>query len=179
MSFTQATILAIIEGLTEFLHVSSTGHMIIASSLMGISDLPITKIFTVNIQFGAILSVVALYWRRFAQGPAFYGGVLLLYVDRWVSHADEQHVSYGDALLIGFCHCIAMVPGVSRSAASIIGGLTQGVGSKTAAGFSFFLAVAAIRFFIGFLTRYGLRLFGYYRITLGVAPLALRVELGG
>lgn len=268
MSVIQAIILAIVEGLTEFLPVSSTGHMIIASSLMGINELPITKIFEVNIQFGAILSVVVLYWRRFLQSFAFYkklllafipaavigfalndvvdamlesvaltavmlvlGGIVLLFVDKWFKHADKEVVTYKNAFVIGFFQCIAMIPGVSRSAASIIGGMTQGVNRKTAAEFSFFLAVPtmlaaggykfvtdllqleisdlisfdlvkiqnsfevihpndvklllignivafvvamlAIQFFISFLTKYGFKLFGYYRIALGIVLLAL------
>ncbi|AKD04471.1 undecaprenyl-diphosphate phosphatase [Pontibacter korlensis] len=268
MSTWQAIILAIVEGLTEFLPVSSTGHMIIASSLMGINELPITKIFEVNIQFGAILSVVVLYWRRFLQSFDFYkklllafipaavigfalndvidamlesvvitaimlvlGGVVLLFVDKWFRNAEKDEVSYKNALAIGVFQCIAMIPGVSRSAASIIGGMSQGVNRKAAAEFSFFLAVptmlaaatyklitdllqlelsdlikfdivkiqnsfeviqpedlqlllvgnvvaffvamAAISFFISFLTKYGFKLFGYYRIALGVVLLAL------
>lgn len=268
MSEWQAIILAIVEGLTEFLPVSSTGHMIIASALMGINELPITKIFAVNIQFGAILSVVVLYWKRFINSFAFYqklllafipaavigfllndvidamlgsvlitavmlvaGGVVLLFVDKWFAHAQENNITYKNALVIGFFQCIAMIPGVSRSAASIIGGLTQGVNRKAAAEFSFFLAVPtmlaaagyklvkdllkleisdivtfdlvkirnsfdvitcddlrlllignvvafivamiAIRFFINFLTKYGFKMFGYYRIALGIALLAL------
>lgn len=268
MSIWQAIIIAIVEGLTEFLPVSSTGHMIIASSLMGINELPITKVFTVNIQFGAILSVVVLYWRRFIQGFDFYkklflafipaavigfalkdvvdamlesvfvtavmlvlGGIVLLYVDKWFRNADDYKVSYKNAFVIGLFQCIAMIPGVSRSAASIIGGLTQGVSRKAAAEFSFFLAVPtmlaagtykfitdllqleisdlikfdlvkiqnsfeviqpddvklllignvvafivamlAIQFFISFLTKYGFKMFGYYRIALGVVLLAL------
>lgn len=268
MSILQAIILAIVEGLTEFLPVSSTGHMIIASSLMGINELPITKIFEVNIQFGAILSVVVLYWRRFLQSFAFYqklllafipaavigfalndiidamlesvfitaimlvlGGIVLLYVDKWFRNANDDTVTYKSALVIGFFQCIAMIPGVSRSAASIIGGMTQGVNRKAAAEFSFFLAVPtmlaaglykfvtdllklelsdlfkfdlvkiqnsfeviqpndvklllignfvafvvamlAIQFFISFLTKYGFKMFGYYRIALGITLLAL------
>ncbi len=268
MSEWQAIILAIVEGLTEFLPVSSTGHMIIAASLMGINDLPITKIFAVNIQFGTILSVVVLYWRRFFNTFEFYkklfvafipaaiigfalndvidmllgsvlvtaislvvGGVLLLYVDKWFKHAVEDKITYRSALTIGFYQCIAMIPGVSRSAASIIGGLTLGINRKAAAEFSFFLAVPtmlaasvykvitdllqlklsdvasldmdkinnslsiissndlklllignvvgfivamfAIRFFINILTKYGFRLFGYYRIAIGITLMAL------
>lgn len=268
MSVWQAIILAIIEGLTEFLPISSTGHMIIASALMGINELPITKILTVNIQFGAILSVVVLYWRRFIQGFDFYkklliafipaavigfalndvvdamlesvvitavslviGGVVLLFVDKWFAYAEKTRVNYKNAFVIGLAQCVAMIPGVSRSAASIIGGMAQGIDRKTAAEFSFFLAVPtmlaaatykllkdllhleisdvvkmdwvkiqnsfeiitsddlqlllignfvafivamlAIRFFISFLTKYGFKLFGYYRIALGVLLLAL------
>lgn len=249
MSIWQAIILAIVEGLTEFLPISSTGHMIIASAMMGINELDFTKIFTVNIQFGAILSVVALYWRRFFQSLDFYyklfvaflpaavigfllndlidqllenvivvalmllvGGLVLIFVDKWLNHTDDQvRVDYGKALKIGFFQCLAMVPGVSRSAATIIGGMTQGLTRKAAAEFSFFLAVPtmfaasaykllkdypsiqatdlqvllignlvafivamlAIRFFIGFLTKYGFKLFGYYRIILGLIILLL------
>ncbi|WP_299824591.1 undecaprenyl-diphosphate phosphatase [uncultured Pontibacter sp.] len=268
MSIWQAIILAIVEGLTEFLPISSTGHMIIASSLMGINELPITKIFTVNIQFGAILSVVVLYWRRFVQGLDFYfklfiafipaailgfvfndiidsmlesvavtavmllvGGVVLLFVDKWFRNSTNTTISYKNAFLIGLAQCLAMIPGVSRSAASIVGGLAQGIDRKTAAEFSFFLAVPtmlaaatyklltdllgleisdllkfdlvkisnsfeiitsedlqillignfvafivamlAIRFFISFLTKYGFKMFGYYRIALGITLLAL------
>ena len=268
MSIWQAIILAIVEGLTEFLPISSTGHMIIASSLMGINELPITKIFTVNIQFGAILSVVVLYWRRFVQSWDFYfkllvafipaavlgfafnkaidamlesvaitavmlliGGVILLFVDKWFSNAAKDRISYKNAFIIGLAQCLAMIPGVSRSAASIIGGLAQGINRKAAAEFSFFLAVPtmlaastyklitdllglelsdiikfdlikiqnsfevitsddlqlllvgnfvafivamlAISFFISFLTKYGFKLFGYYRIALGILILAL------
>ena len=268
MSIWQAIILAIVEGLTEFLPISSTGHMIIASSLMGISELPITKIFTVNIQFGAILSVVVLYWRRFIQSFDFYlkllvafipaavigfifskaidallenvvvtaimllvGGFVLLFIDKWFRNADKDKISYKNAFIIGLAQCVAMIPGVSRSAASIIGGMSQGINRKTAAEFSFFLAVPtmlaastyklitdllgleisdviklnfdkiesrfdiitsddiqlllignfvafivamlAISFFINFLTKYGFKLFGYYRIALGILLLAL------
>jgi undecaprenyl-diphosphatase len=268
MSEWQAIILAIVEGLTEFLPVSSTGHMIIAASLMGINELPITKIFAVNIQFGTILSVVVLYWRRFFNTFEFYkklllafipaavlgfllndiidamlgsilitaimlviGGVVLIFVDKWFKNAVESKITYRNAFVIGFFQCIAMIPGVSRSAASIIGGLTQGINRKAAAEFSFFLAVPtmlaagvykvitdmlglklsdvlkfdiekishslsiisrqdiklllignvvgfvvamfAIRFFINFLTKYGFKMFGYYRIAVGIAILAL------
>jgi undecaprenyl-diphosphatase len=270
MSWLHAVILAIIEGLTEFLPVSSTGHMIIASSLMGINTSEFTKMFTVNIQFGAILSVVVLYWRRFFQSFDFYkklllafvpaavigfllndvidamlesvfivaitlvaGGIVLLFVDKWFKN-DPTHTtpSARQAFLIGLAQCIAMIPGVSRSAASIIGGLALGISRKAAAEFSFFLAVPtmlaaatykfitgflhldlkddilkmnmprikasfnllsaddlqilllgnavafvvamlAIKFFIDFLTKNGFKLFGYYRIILGVFLLVL------
>lgn len=180
MSILESIILAIIEGITEFLPVSSTGHMIIGSSLMGIADDPFTKMFTVAIQFGAILSVVVLYWKRFFQSWSFYfkillgfipavvfglllkdtidamlervdvvgytllaGGIFFLVVDR-IFHTDrltENEVTYPKAFKIGFFQVIAMIPGVSRSAATIIGGLSQGLTKKTAAEFSFFLAV--------------------------------------
>jgi undecaprenyl-diphosphatase len=181
MSFIDAIILAIVEGLTEFLPVSSTGHMIIVSSLFGIANDPFTKTFTVAIQLGAILSVIVLYWKRFFQTTAFYfklilavipaivlgfllndfidqmlerievvaimliiGGIIFLFIDK-LFHESEEHgvteVSYGTALKIGMFQTIAMLPGVSRSAATIIGGVTQKLNKKTAAEFSFFLAV--------------------------------------
>ncbi len=249
MSIWQAIILAIVEGITEFLPVSSTGHMIIASSFMGISHLEFTKMFTVNIQFGAILSVVVLYWKRFFQSTDFYfklfvaflpaavlgfllndlidsmlenvmvvavsllvGGIILVFIDRIANdQVTEREISYMDALKIGFFQCIAMIPGVSRSASTIIGGMLQGLSRKQAAEFSFFLAVPtmaaaggykllktydtiqsqdittllignlvafvvamlAIRFFISFLTKYGFKVFGYYRIILGLILLGL------
>ncbi|MCF2490699.1 undecaprenyl-diphosphate phosphatase [Dyadobacter sp. CY347] len=249
MSIWQAIILAIIEGITEFLPVSSTGHMIIASSFMGISHLEFTKMFTVNIQFGAILSVLVLYWKRFFQTTDFYfklfvaflpaavigfllndfidamlenvvvvavsllvGGIILIFIDRIANdNTREREISYFDALKIGFFQCIAMIPGVSRSASTIIGGMLQGLSRKQAAEFSFFLAVPtmaaaggykllktydtiqaedikvllignavafvvamlAIKFFISFLTKYGFKVFGYYRIILGLILLGL------
>lgn len=253
MSIVESIILAIIEGVTEFLPVSSTGHMIIGSSLMGIADDPFTKMFTVAIQLGAILSVVVLYWKRFFQSWDFYfkillgfipavvfgllfkdtidallervdvvgytlllGGIFFLFVDRIfkTEKSYEHEVTYPKAFKIGFFQVIAMVPGVSRSAATIIGGLSQGLTKKTAAEFSFFLAVptmfgatvlsifnfyrnggtfgeneitalivgnivaflvamAAIKSFISFLTRHGFKLFGYYRIALGIVILLL------
>jgi undecaprenyl-diphosphatase len=253
MTTIHAIILAIIEGLTEFLPVSSTGHMIIASSLMGIVHDDFTKFFTVSIQFGAILSVLILYWRNFLKNFMFYikllvaflpaavvglllndfidamleniivvacslllGGIILLYVDYWFANNEDnqEEVDIKKAFKIGLFQCISMIPGVSRSAATIIGGLTQKLSRKTAAEFSFFLAVPtmfaasvyklykyinsghsfesnqvhlflignvvaffvgvlAIRFFIEFLTQRGFRLFGIYRIILGVVILVL------
>lgn len=250
MSEIEAIILAIIEGLTEFLPVSSTGHMIIASSIMGINDLEFTKIFTVNIQFGAILSVIVLYWKRFFTSLDIYfklfvafipaaviglllsdyidmmlenvvvvaimlvlGGIVLIFVDKWFVNAsdDIDQLDYPKSFKIGFFQCLAMVPGVSRSAATIIGGLTQKLSRKASAEFSFLLAVPtmfaaasyklidgyayimaadiktllignvvafivamiAIKFFISFLTKYGFKIFGYYRIALGLAILIL------
>jgi undecaprenyl-diphosphatase len=183
MSPLQAIILAIIEGITEFLPVSSTGHMIIGSSFMGIASQPFVKVFTVSIQLGAILSVLVLYWRRFIQGFDFYlkllvaflpavvcgllfknvidslleniavvavsliaGGVVFLFLDDYFVSRSRRETSTDDitlprALRIGMFQVIAMVPGVSRSAATIIGGLTQRLSPTTAAEFSFFLAV--------------------------------------
>ena len=264
MTYLQAIILAIVEGLTEFLPVSSTGHMVITSSLMGISGSEFTKMFEVVIQFGAILSVVVLYWRRFLQSFDFYvklavgflpaavfgvlfykhvkallesptfiavmllvGGILLLFIDDWFiknenNPTDEsQEITYKKALTIGCFQVLAMIlPGLSRSAATIVGGLTQKLTRQRAAEFSFFLAVPtmaaatvkdayefwkgvklgeipplstsdwgvlavgnivaflvaliAIRTFIGFLTKNGFKVFGYYRIVIGLLILILQ-----
>ncbi len=180
MSIGEAVVLAIIEGLTEFLPVSSTGHMIIASSVMGIASDPFTKSFTIAIQFGAILSVVWLYWKNFFRSIDFYvklfiafipaailgfifndfidqllervevvaitlilGGILFLFIDKIFQKNESSPVGVGypSAFKIGLFQAIAMIPGVSRSAATIIGGLTQHLSRKTAAEFSFFLAV--------------------------------------
>lgn len=181
MHYFEALILSIIEGLTEFLPVSSTGHMIIASSFMGISADDFTKLFTISIQLGAILSVMVLYRKKFLQGLDFYkkiiiafipaavigkllndyidallenvvavafalllGGIILLFVDKWFLKSEKSGKENPDnwgALKIGLFQCTAMIPGVSRSAASIIGGLTQNLNRKAAAEFSFFLAV--------------------------------------
>lgn len=252
MSLIQAIILAIIEGITEFLPVSSTGHMIIASSMMGNASDDFVKMFTVAIQFGAILSVIVLYWRKFFQSVDFYfkllvaflpaavlgflfnkkidallenalavgitllvGGVVLLFIDKLFDNKDESknEVTYGKALVIGFFQVIAMIPGVSRSAATIIGGLSQKMTRTAVAEFSFFLAVPtmfaatlykmykfhkeigfqgehtqvlivgnivafivamiAIKGFISYLSKYGFKLFGYYRIVVGLAIIIL------
>lgn len=183
MNLLHAIILAIIEGITEFLPISSTGHMVIASSIMGIAADPFVKVFTVAIQFGAILSVLVLYWRRFVQNFNFYirllvaflpaaifglllkgfidsllenivvvalalivGGILFLFLDNYFERRSRRSTSVEDitlpkALNIGLFQVISMIPGVSRSAATIIGGLTQGLSPTTAAEFSFFLAV--------------------------------------
>jgi undecaprenyl-diphosphatase len=178
MNTLQAILLAIIEGITEFLPVSSTGHMIIASSFFGIASDDFTKLFTIVIQLGAILSVVVLYFKRFFQTWDFYfklfvafipavvlgllfsdliddllespvtvavslllGGVVLLKVDEWFNHSEDTKITYLTALKIGFYQCLAMVPGVSRSGASIVGGMSQKLTRTSAAEFSFFLAV--------------------------------------
>lgn len=181
MNIIEAIILAIIEGLTEYLPVSSTGHMVIASSIMGIAEDPFTKLFTVVIQLGGILAVVVLYFKRFFQSLDFYfklfvafipsavigllfksridaflenpilvavtlllGGIFFLFVDnifRKTEEAPEKPVRYPNAFWIGCFQVISMIPGVSRSAATIIGGLSQGLNKKQAAEFSFFLAV--------------------------------------
>lgn len=284
MNIFEAIVIAIVEGLTEFLPVSSTGHMIITQALLGIESSPFVKAFTVIIQFGAILSVVILYWKRFfrlnqikvcdkqaltgmAAGKRvwtilrrllykfdFYwklfiavipagiiglllgdyidtllenvtvvavmliaGGLFMLFVDQWFNKpAQDQSMSWQRALKIGFYQCIAMIPGVSRSMATIVGGMGTGLSRKNAAEFSFFLAVPtmaaaagyklfqllkdpvssqmlndnltlllvgnvvafvvavfAIRFFIDFLTRYGFKAFGIYRIIVGSLLLVL------
>jgi len=254
MSLVQAIILAIIEGITEFLPISSTGHMIIGSTAMGIASDPFVKAFTIAIQLGAITSVVVLYWKRFWQSFKFYyvlavafipaavigfllndvidalleradvvgwmliaGGMVLLFVDkifeRTVEHGSSA-VSYPRGLKIGLFQCLALIPGVSRAAATIVGGLAVGLNRRTAAEFSFFLAIptmlaatvyklgrfyldgnafgseewmllavgnvvaflvamAAIKLFIGYLTRNGFRIFGYYRIIVGLVILVL------
>lgn len=178
MDTLQAIILAIVEGLTEFLPVSSTGHMIITSSFFGIAHEDFTKLFTIVIQLGTILSVVVLYFKRFFQSLDFYykllvafipavvfglllsdfidsllenpitvavsliiGGFILVKIDDWFGDGEETAISYGTALKIGLFQCLAMIPGVSRSAATIAGGMTQKLSRKTAAEFSFFLAV--------------------------------------
>ena len=255
MDYIQAIVLAIIEGITEFLPISSTGHMIIASSFFGIAHDDFTKLFTVVIQLGAILSVVVLYFKRFFQTLDFYfkllvafipavvfgllfskkidallenpvtvavslvlGGIILLKVDDWFISKEEaqttDEISYLTALKIGLFQCMAMIPGVSRSGASIIGGMSQKLSRKTAAEFSFFLAVPtmlgatvkkcydyykdglilnheqinlliignvvafivamlAIKSFIGYLSKHGFKMFGYYRIVAGLAILII------
>jgi undecaprenyl-diphosphatase len=256
MNYLQAIIIAIVEGLTEFLPVSSTGHMIIAEKLMAVPDSEFTKLFTVAIQLGAILAVVVLYWKKFfdfkhfsfyiklfiAVLPALVfgfifsdridmllestttvvislilGGVVLLMIDNYFKQPTietEPKITYKNALIIGCWQVIAMIPGVSRSAASIIGGMEQKLTRKLAAEFSFFLAVPtmaaatgykllkgyktftpdeikllavgnivafivallAIKFFIGFLQKHGFRVFGYYRIGVGIILLLLMIS---
>lgn len=178
MNTIQAIVLAIIEGITEFLPVSSTGHLIIASSFYGIAHDDFTKLFTIVIQLGAILSVLVLYFKRFFQSFDFYfkllvafipavvlgllfskkidellespvmvaislliGGIILLKVDDWFNNSDNTEITYSKALKIGFFQCLAMIPGVSRSGASIVGGMSQKLSRTAAAEFSFFLAV--------------------------------------
>jgi undecaprenyl-diphosphatase len=255
MNTFQTIVLAIIEGITEFLPVSSTGHMIIASSFFGIEHDEFTKLFTIVIQLGAILSVVFLYFKRFFQTLDFYfkllvafipavvfgllfskkidallespltvaislliGGIILLKVDDWFANSEasetSSEISYLQAFKIGLFQCLAMVPGVSRSGASIVGGMSQKLSRTSAAEFSFFLAVPtmlgatakkcydyykdgfvlspeqinlliignvvgfivallAIKSFIGFLTKHGFKVFGYYRIVAGIVLLAI------
>lgn len=263
MDLIKAIIIAIIEGLTEYLPVSSTAHMIFTSSIFGIQEDEFVKMFQVSIQFGAILAVVFLYWKKFFnfKNISFYlklgvavipalvlgklfddkieavlgdpvpiaivliiGGVILLFIDKlFTVHTvdDEKDISYKSAVIIGFWQCLAMMPGTSRSAASIIGGMQQKLTRKAAAEFSFFLAVPtmlavtvysiflkdwnhngleqkgyemlmqgnnlmlflvgnivaflvaviAIKFFIGVLTKYGFKPWGWYRIVVGIVLL--------
>jgi undecaprenyl-diphosphatase len=254
MTYLQALILAIVEGLTEFLPVSSTGHMVIVSSIMGIGDDEFVKLFEVAIQLGAILAVVALYWKKFIDfskwqfylkliiavipalvfgfilndfidntlgNPIFIavvllvGGIILLFIDRFFKNStihDEQEISNLTAFKIGCFQVLAVVfPGLSRSAATIIGGMQQKLTRNAAAEFSFFLAVPtmcaatgykllkgyellnadniklllfgnvvafiiaiiAIKSFIGYLSKHGFRIFGWYRIAVGIIILAL------
>ena len=256
MDTLQAVIIAIVEGLTEFLPISSTGHMIITEKILQLTVNDFTKVFTVAIQLGAILAVVVLYWKKFinfkhwqfyaklALGvmPALIlgflfskkidallessttvavtmllGGIILVFIDNFFKDPkinSETEIGYGNAIVIGIWQCIAMVPGVSRSAASIIGGMQQKLTRSAAAEFSFFLAVPtmlaatgykllkyyktnggftspeiqklvignlvafvvallAIKFFIGFLKKHGFRIWGYYRIIIGILLLIL------
>ncbi len=189
MTYWEALILAVIEGLTEFLPISSTGHMVIASALLGLQPTDFTKLYTVVIQLGAIASVFVVYWRRFFQSWDFYfkllagsapvivvglllndlidqllgrveviaaalllGGAVLVFIDKWLpqpdSNAGERPVTtpgYRQAFIVGCFQCLAvLLPGLSRSAATIIGGLTQKLTRRAAAEFSFFLAMPAM-----------------------------------
>lgn len=251
MDIFEAIFLAIVEGITEYLPVSSTGHMIIVSSFFGIAQEDFTKLFTIVIQLGTILSVVVLYFKRFFQSVDFYlklfvafipavvfglllgdfidsllenpitvatslviGGFILLKVDQWFGDGKNTAISYPTAFKIGLFQCLAMIPGVSRSGASIVGGMTQKLSRTTAAEFSFFLALPtmlgatlkksydyyqdgftlteeqvqllivgnvvgflvallAIKTFIGYLAKHGFKMFGYYRIIVGIAILVI------
>ncbi len=272
MDILDTIIIAIVEGLTEFLPVSSTGHMIIAQNVLGVESTVFVKAFTFIIQFGAILSVVVLYWKRFfklnhtpaSEGAGtlkrflhkydFYwklfvafipaavfgllfsdaidamlesvevvaitlilGGIFMLFSDRIFNKGSEStELTEKRAFSIGLFQCISMIPGVSRSMATIVGGMSQKLTRKAAAEFSFFLAVPtmlaatlfkmlklfteeeglqmlkenidtllignvvafivamlAIKFFINFVTRYGFKAFGWYRIIVGGAILAM------
>lgn len=266
MSIIEAIIIAIVEGITEYLPVSSTGHMIIASTFLGIETEEFTKLFEVAIQLGAIMAVVVLYWKKFFDFTRwqFYlklmigvipalllgflfsdqidallespltvavslllGGFVLLFIDKAFKHPtvhSENEISYKQSFITGLWQCIAMIPGVSRSAASIIGGMQQKMTRSAAAEFSFFLAVPtmaaatlyslvlkkwktngaelkgyelitqssdnmiafaignivafvvailAIKFFISYLKKYGFKIFGWYRIIVGILLLVL------
>ena len=256
MDTLQSIIIAIVEGLTEFLPISSTGHMIITEKLLNLTENDFSKVFTIAIQLGAILAVVVLYWKKFidfknwqfyaklaaAVVPALVlgflfsdkidallessttvavtmlaGGIILLFIDNVFKKPEidkEEDISFPKAIMIGIWQCIAMIPGVSRSAASIIGGMQQKLTRNAAAEFSFFLAVPtmlaatgykllkyykdyggfssneikqlaignvvafivallAIKFFIGFLKKHGFKVWGYYRIVVGILLLIL------
>jgi undecaprenyl-diphosphatase len=185
MTFLQVLLLSVIEGLTEFLPVSSTGHLIATSAMMGINDDQFIKSFNIIIQFGAILSVLVLYWRRFLPNLEFYkklfiaflpaaviglaiknkidvvlgsvevvawalilGGVVLILSDRYFSkrpsHLTISQMTWLDCLKLGLLQCFAFIPGVSRSGATIVGGLYLGMSRREAAEFSFFLAVPTL-----------------------------------
>ncbi|MDD5821200.1 MAG: undecaprenyl-diphosphate phosphatase [Prevotella sp.] len=265
MTLIQTIIIAIVEGLTEFLPVSSTGHMIITQNLLGVQQGdPFVHAFTFIIQFGAILSVVCLYWKHFFQmrnyeefvdKMKFYGllivgvlpavviglaakksglldwlldsvvvvaamlvigGVFMLFCDRIFNKGSENNqVDWKRAFLIGCWQCLSVIPGTSRSMATIVGGMQQKLTRKRAAEFSFFLAVPtmagatlldlidmfkegttwatsnnimllivgcviafvvamlAMKWFVGFLTKYGFRAFGWYRIIIGAVILLM------
>lgn len=260
MTILESIIIAIVEGLTEFLPVSSTGHMILAEGLMRMENTEYLRAFTVMIQFGAILSVVMLYLERFLPWrnqpiggnyglsgwslyglmiigciPAgvlgllleeyidqllgnlwvviamlFVGGLVMIYMDRRFTNKTPRTVTPRRAFAVGLFQCLAMIPGVSRSMATIFGGMQQGLTRRQAAEFSFFLAIptmfgatllkayklykssgidvfsenwqtllignvvaflvalAAIKLFIGIVTKYGFRVFGYYRIVIAI-----------
>lgn len=258
MTFLQAFIIAVIEGLTEFLPVSSTGHMILADALLKVQDHHFAKTFEIVIQLGAILSVVLIYFKRFLRGSGIYlklfvaflptgiigflayktikhylfnpftvsisliaGGIVLILLDRWSEQRrsqvqDIEDISYGSAFKIGLIQCLSMIPGVSRAAATIFGGVYAGFDRKQAAEFSFLLAVPtmfaasgydllkekdniysddlamllfggavafvvallAIKAFIAYLTKYGFKHFGYYRILLGALFLTYALSTG-
>lgn len=264
MTILESIIIAVVEGLTEFLPISSTGHMILTQDILGMQSTAFTKAFTVIIQFGAILSVLLYYWRRFlpyspkgtsADNPRtdglagfklyilmlvgflpaavlgflfddyidqllgnlwvivatlFIGGIAMIYLDKRLAQQTDRPVTLKRAFTIGLFQCIAMIPGVSRSMATIFGGMQQGLTRAQAAEFSFFLAIptmfgatlyktyklykdfgisifqdnwevllignivaflvalAAIKYFIGFVSKYGFRAFGVYRIILAL-----------
>ncbi len=256
MDIFQVIIIAIVEGLTEFIPISSTGHMIIAEKLLHVTETDFVKVFTVAIQLGAILAVVVLYYKKFfnfskwkfyiklliAVLPAIVlgflfskkidamlesaltvavsmlaGGIVLLFIDNVFNKPaidSEEKVSYKKGFIIGIWQCIAMIPGVSRSAASIIGGMQQKLTRSAAAEFSFFLAVPtmlaatgykllkyfnesggftsveiqqlaignlvafvvavlAIKFFITMLKKHGFRVWGVYRVIVGIILLIM------
>ena len=269
MGIFETIIIAIVEGLTEFLPVSSTGHMIIAQNVLGVESTDFVKAFTFIIQFGAILSVVCLYWKKFfhlnevPQGVTgvkaflikydFYwkllvaflpaavfgllfsdaidamlervevvaitlvlGGIFMLFCDKIFGKGPKEKMTERNALMVGLYQCISMIPGVSRSMATIVGGMSQGLTRKAAAEFSFFLAVPtmlaataykllklimdpvqravlvdnmttlivgnvvafivallAIKFFIEFVSKYGFKAFGWYRIIVGGAIIVM------
>ena len=198
MDSLEAFIIGIVEGITEFLPISSTGHIMVTSSLLGLDgNDSFMQAFTVAIQFGAILAVVMLYWKRFFKSLDFYyklfvaflpagilgfllikkidamlanimvvawtfliGGIILLFIDRWFKKAEaepDKEIKYSNALVIGFFQAISMIPGVSRSATTIVGGLTQKLNMKSAVEFSFFLAVPTMFVYTAY------KLFQFYK----------------
>lgn len=274
MTLIQTIIISIVEGLTEFLPVSSTGHMIITQHLLGVQSSPFVKAFTFIIQFGAILSVVCLYWKRFfhidrTPAPAdvenpflrfihplrFYwllfvgvlpavviglaakksglldwlldsiwavaimlvvGGIFMLFCDKIFNKGREENkVNEKRAFNIGLWQCLSVIPGTSRSMATIVGGMANGLTRKRAAEYSFFLAVPtmagatlldlldilkedatwvnthdllmlavgcvvsfvvallAMKWFVSFLTKYGFKIFGWYRIIIGIIIIVM------
>jgi undecaprenyl-diphosphatase len=258
MTIFQAIILGIIEGLTEFLPVSSTGHMILATAWMNMYESEFVKTFEIAIQLGAILAVLTVYYKRFFVSLEIYtklavaflptgiigfllyktikaylfnpivvsisliiGGIVLILMDKWSEKDNSKYlraedISYAGALKIGLIQCISMVPGVSRAAATIFGGIFNGFNRKQAAEFSFLLAIPtmfaatgydllktkaqigteeltllaigglvafvfallAVKTFIGFITKYGFKYFGIYRIILGILFLAIALTKG-
>ena len=183
MNYFHAIVIAIVEGITEFLPISSTGHMILTADLLKISKSNFLSTFEISIQLGAILAVVFLYWKKLLSGmeiwkkiiiaflpsaifgfifypfikemlsgntvvlwSLFLGGIFLIIFELWHKEKDTdisevENISYKQSLIVGLFQCIAMIPGVSRSAATIIGGLTQGMKRKTIVEFSFLLAI--------------------------------------
>lgn len=270
MTIFESIVLALVEGLTEFLPVSSTGHMILTQGVLGVEPNDYFRAFIVMIQFGAILSVLVYYWRRFlpwgtwnsgnredglsgfklywliliACLPAavlgllleeyidlllgniwvvvamlFLGGVVMVYTDKKGRQLEPPTVTPKRAVMVGLYQCLGMIPGVSRSMATILGGMQQGLTRSQAAEFSFFLAIPtmfgatalkayklyklhgiaiyqehwqtllvgnvvafivaffAIKYFVGYVTKYGFRSFGYYRIVLAIL-VAVLLSLG-
>lgn len=250
MTWLDTILLSIVEGISEFLPISSTGHMIVTSYFLGIQQEAFVKTFTVVVQLGAILAVVVLYWRKFFQisfefykllviaslpaaliGLAFEklidralgsiavvifsmisGGLILIGIDRWIKPPhQEPKITVKKSFVIGMYQCIAMIPGVSRSASTIIGGLMQGLTRPQAAEFSFLMSVpvmfgatllklikyrqllnhdtieilligniiafvvalVVIKMFITYLTKHGLKVFGYYRIIFGLLLIGI------
>lgn len=258
MSFFHAIILAIIEGITEFLPVSSTGHMILASAMLKMQEDEFVKTFEIAIQIGAILSVLTLYYKKFFVSFDIYlklavaflptgiigffayktiktylfneyvvsialiaGGIVLILLDKWTEKKETvfsstEKISFKGSFQIGLFQCLSMIPGVSRAAATIFGGIFSGFNRVQAAEFSFLLAIPtmfaasgydllkssksfsndkwllllvglifafisalfAVKAFVAFLTKYGFKHFGYYRIALGILFLIYALSAG-
>jgi undecaprenyl-diphosphatase len=257
MTLIQSIIIAIIEGITEFLPISSTGHMIIASTLMKINNDEFVKTFEICIQIGAIMAIMLMYVKKFLSGLNIYfklmvaflptaiigflaydiiksylfnpivvatslilGGIILIFIDQKVENQQTtvleiESISYKNAFLIGLFQCISMIPGISRAAATIIGGIFNGLNKKQATEFSFLLAVPTmlaassydllktnihfnsqeimilglglviafvtawitVKFFLKFISHYGFKHFGYYRIVIGIIFLLFIKQL--